>query len=109
VLQEAQQHYREQATRGTQLALASALFDVGRFEDAERLQRDILEKQGEDIQLCYDLAFTYKNMKRVEDAKRMFLRVVALDGRHAFARSAENEVWMLDSTYTPSWIKREPR
>jgi Flp pilus assembly protein TadD len=102
----AQEAYAAEANRENQLKLAAVLFDNGRFDEALKLFEDALAKFGEDMQLYYDLAFTYKNLKRIEDTKRCFLKVVELNPRHSLARSAEHELWMLDPNYKPSWMRK---
>jgi Flp pilus assembly protein TadD len=105
-LHQAQQAFRDNPTQETQRAFATALFDIGKFEEAERVLVDLIKDYGEDRQWLYDLAFAYKNMNRVEEAKATFIRVIALDPKHSLARSAEHELWMLDPTYKPSWVRK---
>lgn len=93
-------------TFDTQARLATALFDLGRFAEAERLLKDLLEHFGEDIQVLTDLAFIYKNTNRNEDAREAFLKVIELDPRHSLARCAENELWTMDPSYKPSWLRK---
>lgn len=103
---EALAQHQAQPTPKTQSALATALFDLGRFQDAERLLKDLLDNFGDDIQVMCDLAFVYKNMDRNDDARQTFLRIIELDPRHALARCAENELWSMDPNYKPSWMRK---
>ncbi len=107
VLAEAKTAYQSDPSAQTQAALAHALFDVGRYDEAERLLTDLLNSKGDDIQLVCDLGFIYKNLGKSEQAIEMFKRVVALDAKHALARCAENEIWMMDPTYRPSWLRAD--
>ena len=107
MLAEAKSAYQNNPSAKTQAALAHALFDVGRFDEAERLLTDLLSSRGDDIQLVCDLGFIYKNLGSNEKAIEMFKRVVALDAKHALARCAENEIWMIDPTYRPSWLRAD--
>jgi tetratricopeptide (TPR) repeat protein len=105
-LLQAQAAYAADASKENQLKYAAALFDNGRFDESLKLYENALAKYGEDMQLYYDLAFTYKNLKKIDDAKRCFLKVVELNARHSLARSAEHELWMLDPSYKPSWMRK---
>ncbi len=98
--------FETKATDVNQAALAMAAFDVGKFDEAERLYADLSKSHQDDMDLLTNLAFTYKNLNKLEDAKRTFLRVVEINPKHNLARSAENEVWMIDPTYKPSWMRR---
>lgn len=105
-LNESQQLYRDNPCKETQYAFATALFDVGRFEEAERLLADLIKSYGDDRQILYDLAFTYKNLGKIEEAKDAFSRLIQLDPKHSLARSAEQELWRIDPTSPPSWVKK---
>ena len=107
-LVDAQQRMESAPSMENFRAYGAALFELGQFADAERVFNTTLTKFGEDMQLLVDLAFTYKNLNRLDDAKATFLRAVALQPKSGLARCAENEVWMLDPTYQPSWIRRSP-
>ena len=87
--------------------LVNALFDLGRMEDAEREANKLLQAYGEDLQALTDLGFIYKNQGRREEAMKTFQRVVELQPRHALARCAENEIWMMDPSFKPSWMRKE--
>jgi Flp pilus assembly protein TadD len=103
---EALAQHQANPTFVTQAKLATTLFDLGRFEEAERLLKDILEHSGDDIQVLTDLAFVYKNLNRLEDARQAFLKVIVLDPKHSLARCAENELWTMDPSYKPSWMRK---
>ena len=98
--------FEADATDVNQATLAMAAFDVGKFDEAERLYADLVTSNPSDMDLLTNLAFTYKNLNKLEEAKRTFLRVVEINPKHNLARSAENEVWMIDPTYKPSWLRR---
>jgi Flp pilus assembly protein TadD len=98
--------HQAEPTFETQAKVATALFDLGRFAEAERLLKDILEHSGDDIQVLTDLAFVYKNLNRMDEARQTFLKVIELDPRHSLARCAENELWTMDPTYKPSWMRK---
>ena len=104
-LSTAKQEYENDPTVQNQTRLASALFDLGRYEEAERLLRDVLDQGSDDLKLLSDLAFVYKNLGNIDRAKEVFLRIVDLNPKHALARSAENEIWMMDPSYKPSWMR----
>jgi Flp pilus assembly protein TadD len=106
-LSQAQQAYEETPSPQNQTRLATALFDLGRFQEAEKLLRDILEKNENDLKVLSDLGFVYKNLNQRDKAKEIFLRIVAINPRHPLARSAENEVWTIDPSYLPSWMRRD--
>lgn len=105
-LNEALAAFRADPTAANQQVLATAMFDLGRFEEAERLLADLIQTQGANQQVLYDLAFTYKNMGRIEDAKAAFVKLIALDARSSLARSAEQELWRIDPNSPPSWVKK---
>lgn len=107
LLADAKAAYESDPTPQRQAALAHALFDIGRFDDAERLLTDLLSTAGDDIQLVCDLGFIYKNLHNTEKAIEMFKRVIEVDAKHALARCAENEIWMMDPSYRPSWLRDE--
>ena len=96
---------KEEPNTENYVRLATAMFDVGRFDDAERILKVVLEQGEVSIQLLTDLGFIYKNLNQPDKAKEMFRRAVEVDPRHSLARCAESELWVLDPTYKPSWIK----
>jgi len=99
--------YEQDPSPINQTKLASALFDIGRFDEAEKMMTDVLDKVGDDLKFLSDLGFTYKNLKQFDKAKEVFLRIVQINPKHPLARSAENEIWVMDPTYRPSWLKRD--
>ena len=105
-LDDAEMKVRQDPTARNHTKLVNALFDLGRFEDAEREVNKLLQLYGEDLQALTDLGFIYKNMDRRDEAMRTFKRVVELQPKHALARCAENEIWMMDPTFKPSWMKK---
>jgi Flp pilus assembly protein TadD len=106
-LDSAKAAYEADPTVGNKTALARALFENGRFEQAERLLVDLVRERGDDIQVVCDLAFAYKNLGHTDQAAEMFKRVIEIDTRHPLGRCAENELWMLDPRYVPSWMREE--
>lgn len=107
ILAETKSAYEADPSPLNQAALANALFDLGRYDDAEHLLTELLAAKSDDIKLVCDLGFIYKNLGNRDKAIEMFKRVVALDSKHALARCAENEIWMLDPSYRPSWLRAE--
>ena len=103
---QAKSAYEANPADETRVALALAAFDVGKFNEAELHYAKLVESYPNDLDLLTNLAFTYKNLSKLDDAKRTFLRVVEVNPKHNLARSAENEVWMIDPTYKPSWMRR---
>jgi Tfp pilus assembly protein PilF len=87
-------------------ALSTAYFDTGNYAKALELLNELVRDYGQNIQVLCDLAFTYKNMDQLEKAKETFHKVIALNPKHALARCAENELWTMDPSYRPSWLRR---
>lgn len=106
-LTQAEQAFNENPSPQNQAVLATALFDLGRFQDAEKLLMDILANNANDLKVLSDLGFVYKNLNQLDKAKEIFLRIVDLSPRHPLARSAENEVWIIDPAYLPSWMRKD--
>jgi len=104
-LQNAELAYKTEQSAKNRVALATALFDVGRFDEAEQNLKGLFDSGDIDIQLLTDLGFVYKNLDQNDKAKEMFLKAAELDPKHALARCAENEVWMMDPSYKPSWMR----
>lgn len=107
VLAAAEKAYHTEHTPEIMAAYARALLDVGRYQDAKVLLAKLLEDKSGDIQLTCDMAFVYKNLDQADRAKEMFRKVIEIDPKHSLARCAENELWMLDSSYRPSWMRAE--
>jgi Tfp pilus assembly protein PilF len=97
--------FESNQTADTKTALATAYFDNGDYAKALQLLNELVKEHAQDIQVLCDLAFTYKKLEQTEEAKDTFHKVVALNPRHALARCAENELWTMDSSYRPSWLK----
>lgn len=106
-LEDAEMKVRQDPNARNHTRLVNALFDLGRFEDAEREVNKLMQAYGEDLQALTDLGFIYKNLNRKEEAISVFRRVFELEPRHALARCAENEIWMMDSKFRPSWMKKD--
>ena len=105
-LETAKAAFEAEQSAKNQIALATALFDLGKFDEAERNLKGVMDKGDIDIQLLTDLGFVYKNLNQKEKAKEMFLKAAELDPKHSLARCAENEVWMMDPSYRPSWMRK---
>jgi hypothetical protein len=105
-LQTAQKSFQDNPTTPNQIVLATALFDVGRFSEAEKLLKDVADSPSVDENVLFELGFTYKNLGRKQEAVDTFKRLVSRSPKHSLARSAENELWVLEPGYTPSWIKK---
>jgi tetratricopeptide (TPR) repeat protein len=101
----AQEKYAASATSVNRLALASALFDLGRFAEAEIHMKELLAAEGGNPDVLFELGFIYKNLNRKDEAIAIWKQLVEANPRHHLSRGAENEIWRLDSTYKPSWIK----
>ena len=106
-LEDAEMKVRQDPSVRSHMKLVNALFDLGRFEDAEREVNMLLSAYGEDLQALTDLGFIYKNLGRRDEAMKTFQRVVALEPRHALARCAENEIFAIDPSIKPSWMRRD--
>ena len=107
MLEDAEMKVRQDPNARNHTKLVNALFDLGRMEDAEREANKLLQAYGEDLQALTDLGFIYKNQGRREEAMKTFQRVVEVQPRHALARCAENEIWMMDPSFKPSWMRKE--
>ncbi|MCC7479121.1 tetratricopeptide repeat protein [bacterium] len=105
-LQQAEQRYQQSPTPANQASLASALFDNGRYDEAEKLLSQLLAEHGEDVHVLFELGFIYKNLGRNPEAIQTWLKLVEVNPKHSLSRAAENEVWMLDPGYKPSWLRR---
>jgi Flp pilus assembly protein TadD len=105
-LTEAERRAQDNPTQENLRSHATALFELGMFAEAEKVFTEVMSRHGEEIQTLVDLGFTYKNLNRLEDAKRSFLRAAELAPKTNLARCAENEVWMIDPTYKPSWVRK---
>jgi tetratricopeptide (TPR) repeat protein len=86
---------------------ASALFEAGRYAEAESVLTELLSGDGADnLQALFELGFVYKHLKRNVDAINMFKRIVTLNPKHDLARTAEEQIWRLDPSYKPSWMSK---
>ena len=88
------------------MSLTSALFDVGRFAEAEKLAKDIADSPNVDENVLFELGFIYKNLGRKQEAIDTFKRLVQHNPKHHLARGAEDELWKMEPGYTPSWIRK---
>lgn len=101
----AQEKYTADPSPVNRMALASALFDMGKFAEAEQHMTALLETNRENPDILFELGFVYKNLNRKDEAISIWKQLVAANPRHHLARGAENEIWRLDPSYKPSWIK----
>ena len=104
-LQLAKEKFEADPNAANQTDLATAYFDVGKYDKALELFNALVDEYGQDIKVLCDLGFSYKNIGKPDKAKEMFLRVIELSPKHALARCAESELWTMDPTYRPSWLK----
>jgi Flp pilus assembly protein TadD len=105
-LDSARKRYEDSPTAANQASLASALFDTGKYDEAEKLLTEVAALHGDDVHVLFELGFIYKNLGKNEEAIRYWLKIVQIDGKHSLARAAENEVWMIDPNYRPSWLRK---
>ncbi len=105
-LQQAEQRYEQSPTPANQATLASALFDNGRYDEAEKLLTQLVTDHGDDVHVLFELGFIYKNLGRNPEAIQTWLKLVEVNPKHSLSRAAENEVWMLDPGYKPSWLRK---
>lgn len=102
---------RERAQRDSSpqnlLDLASALFEAGRYEEAEAILKDLVGSQGNsDPQVLFDLGYIYKNLNRKSEAIDTFARLIENFPKHALAKGAESAMLELDPQYRPSWMRK---
>jgi Flp pilus assembly protein TadD len=102
----AQERYGADPSAVNRMALATALFDLGRFPDAEQHMKGMLENEADNPDILFELGFIFKNQKRTDEALVVWKHLVASSPKHPLARAAENEIWRLDSTYKPSWLAK---
>jgi tetratricopeptide (TPR) repeat protein len=88
------------------MAVASALFDLGKFAEAEQHMTALLENNRENPDILFELGFVYKNLNRKDEAMAVWKQLVAAAPKHALSRAAENEIWRMDPSYKPSWITK---
>jgi Flp pilus assembly protein TadD len=105
-LQRARERYESNPSADHHLAYANALFDDGRYAEAEQQLRNIVAAHGEEPHVMFDLGFTYKNLKLPEDAQQVWLRLVELHPKNPLAKAAESEVWRMNPDYKPSWMRK---
>jgi Flp pilus assembly protein TadD len=105
-LDSARKRVEENPSAANQAALASALFDIGKYDEAEKLLMDVTSQHGQELPVLFELGFIYKNLGRKDEAVAAWMKIVELDAKHSLARAAENEVWMLDPNYRPSWLRK---
>jgi Flp pilus assembly protein TadD len=100
-----EQKYAADPSAANRMALAGGLFDLGRFAEAEQHMTALLETNKDNPDILFELGFIYKNLSRKDEAIAIWKQLFAAHPRHALSRAAENEIWRLDPTYKPSWLK----
>jgi tetratricopeptide (TPR) repeat protein len=105
-LQVTEQKYAADPNAVNRMALAGALFDLGKFAEAEQHMMALLENNRENPDILFELGFVYKNLNRKDEAIAVWKQLVAAAPKHPLSRAAENEVWRMDPSYTPSWITK---
>jgi tetratricopeptide (TPR) repeat protein len=101
-----EQKYAADPSAANRTALASALFDLGRFNEAEQHMTALLETNRDNPDILFELGFVYKNLNRKDEAISIWKQLVAAAPKHPLSRAAENEIWRIDPSYKPSWIGR---
>jgi len=101
----AEQKYAADPSVPNRLALAGALFDLGKFNEAEQHMSALRAANAEHPDVLFELGFVYKNLGRKDEAIAVWKELVAANPRHALAKGAENEIWRLDPSYKPSWLR----
>jgi Flp pilus assembly protein TadD len=102
----AKERFEANKSADNHLAYANALFDMGKFAEAELELRDLVKQHGEEAHVMFDLGFTYKNLKRNDEAQEVWLRLVELHPKDPLARAAESEIWRMNPEYKPSWMRK---
>ena len=105
-LSAAEQKYATDPSAASRMALASAMFDLGKFKEAEQHMTALLETNRENPDILFELGFVYKNLNRKDEAMAVWKQLVAAAPKHPLARAAENEIWRMDPSYKPSWITK---
>ncbi|MDQ3023807.1 MAG: tetratricopeptide repeat protein [bacterium] len=106
-LSAAEQNYTTDPSAANRMILATALFDMGKFSEAEQHMTTLLETNKDNPDMLFELGFIYKNLGRKDEAIAIWKQLVAAAPRHPLAKGAENEIWRLDQTYKPSWLRAE--
>lgn len=91
----------------TAIAYADCLFDVGRLSEAEKLLEKLVAENPENYDLVFNLGYTYLKQGKIEQAVERFKHVIAIAPRSDAAKSAEYELWNLNPTEEPPWVKNE--
>ena len=105
-LQATEQKYAADPNAVNRMALAGALFDMGKFAEAEQHMTALLENNRENPDILFELGFVYKNLNRKDEAVAVWKQLVAAAPKHPLSRAAENEIWRMDPSYKPSWITK---
>lgn len=102
----AQERFTADSSAVNRLALATALFDLGRFGEAEGHMTDLLRNEAGNPDVLFELGFVYKNLGRKDEAIGAWKTLIEANPKHNLARGAENEIWRLDPEYKPSWLRK---
>jgi hypothetical protein len=106
-IQEAKERVDREPTAANQLDFASALFEAGRYQDAEAVLKDMTRiDAGNDPQVLFELGYIYKNLKRKAEAIEAFAKLISEFPKHNLARSAESAMLDIDPEYRPSWMRK---
>lgn len=87
------------------IAYADCLFDVGKLVEAEQLFVKLIAINPDNFELEFNLGYTYLKQGKNELAIAQFKKVIALAPRSDAARSAEYELWNLNPSEQPPWVK----
>lgn len=106
-LMDARERCEKEPTTANKLEYANALFDAGRYQDAEAVLTELQRTQGvNDPQVLFELGYIYKNLNRKTEAIETFGRLISDFPKHALARGAESAMLELDPQYRPSWMRK---
>lgn len=83
-----------------------ALFDCGYLQEAERVFVDVLSANEDNVDLIFNLGFTFLKQGKHAEAAQQFKRVIALAPKSPLSRSAEYELWHMDPSFKPRWLAK---
>ena len=84
-----------------------ALFDCGYLQEAEKVFSGILDANKDNVDLVFNLGFTFLKQGKGAEAAQQFKRVIALAPKSPLARSAEYELWHIDPSLKPRWVSKK--
>ena len=88
-LDSAKSRFQENPSAANQATLASALFDTGKYDEAEKLLKELNTLDTKDLPVLFELGFIYKNLGRKDEAIQTWLKIVELDAVRHFGRYIE--------------------